>query len=313
MKSKKWLTLLILLCVGVGLLCIVVFYCTDIKLGYDLALAIFGSALLGFIMSVIEYSVERRRAMEVFWKEALKVLKLLRKIKPIDISEPQDILLACLVEEENNKTTQDFGDLVATDLGLKITHSARDAYIEWMEENEQFTFTEVDDIEAILIGIYNQRIQLAHAMFDRTFQTYIKMSEISLSELDNAYGNLDFIFANKSIRQEAFNKIYDRIRSIRDSIAAKARDFKTYADDKSGFIISAKKAMELNDLLFESRKNKREFSSVCIYQKAFDEIDDALEDFRCKIYPHAQRENIEHYPVVGRIISFEEDEKDGDN
>lgn len=58
---------------------IVTFFCTMLEvvllpifkyfkydIGYDISLAIFGSALLGFIMSLIEYFTERRKAMEQF-------------------------------------------------------------------------------------------------------------------------------------------------------------------------------------------------------------------------------------------------------
>ena len=48
------------------------------------------------------------------------------------------------------------------------------------------------------------------------------MSQISLSELDSAYGNLNFIFANKSIRLKAYDEIYDKIRTIRNKILMEA-------------------------------------------------------------------------------------------
>lgn len=42
----------------------------------------------GFIMSLTEYYVERRKAMEEFWLQATKVLNELKKIKYLDVDAP---------------------------------------------------------------------------------------------------------------------------------------------------------------------------------------------------------------------------------
>ena len=54
-------------------------------------------------MSLTEYFVERRKAMEQFWNEARKVLYELRKIRYINVDAPHDLINACFWEEESNK------------------------------------------------------------------------------------------------------------------------------------------------------------------------------------------------------------------
>ena len=61
MAAKKWLTIITLIVTVLSFLGII-FSRNSSKLCYDLLLAMFGSALLGLIMSVTEYFVERRKA-----------------------------------------------------------------------------------------------------------------------------------------------------------------------------------------------------------------------------------------------------------
>lgn len=306
MTSKKRLTILTFLSTVLGFVGIFLFNCKNVKLGYDLALATFGSALLGLIMSLTEYFIEKRKAIDEFEKESKKVLRKLKKIKPVVITEPKDKLLACFAEEDKNKMAKMYGESTANALGMRITHTARCALIEWIEEHEQMSFTESDDKDAILNEIYENKMVSRRAMFEEVFNTYMELSDISLSELDNAYSNIDFLFDYKTIRQEAKEKVYDRIRSICNSITSEAYHFKLHKEGKGSLVVCARKAMELNEQLFKAtERNVDGHQFICIYQKAFDEIDDTLEDIRCKAYVNAQKEEKEHYPVAGELISSE--------
>lgn len=311
MKAKKWLTILTFICTLIGLFLCLIFNYTELKIGYDLSLATFGSSLLGFIMSLAEYFVERRKAMENFWLEARLVLKQFRKLEPISISVPKDLLVSCFIEEEQNESVDRYGDIVAKSMNLEKKHDSREQLIAWMEQNEPMSFTEFDDIDSVLNEVYQNRIQSEHKGFEKAIKQYIEFSEIDLMSLDNAYGNLDFIFANKKIRQVAYDKIFNQMRSIRNAVLEQAYHFRLCSEGKGSFIVCAKKVLELNEKIFMSEtKHQGGIESDCIYQKEFDEIDDNLEKFRVKIYLNAKEEKIDHQPVVGRVIWFEE-EKEG--
>ena len=97
MKEKKWLTIITAVCSICSIAIALLFKdCTNYKFIYDIALAVFGSGLLGFLMSLIEYFVQRRYSMEEFWYEAQKALKQLRACKPIVTDAPLDLILACI-------------------------------------------------------------------------------------------------------------------------------------------------------------------------------------------------------------------------
>jgi len=100
LNAKKWVTIVTLICTIIAVVLMTVFKCcfSDGNIGYDIALAIFGSALLGLIMSLVEYFSERKKAMEQFWIEAKRVLAQFRKAKYIYFDEPEEIVIGCIAE-----------------------------------------------------------------------------------------------------------------------------------------------------------------------------------------------------------------------
>lgn len=310
MSAKKWLTILTLVTTILAVIFAVGFNHHQIKMGYDVALATFGSALLGFIMSLTEYFVERKKSMERFWQEAVSVLVKLRKVRPVDFSEPQDIILDCFSEEQSNDRILAWGKNVSSEMGLEEKHEARDNFIDWLETNELMCFTETDDCDSILKEIYEERLKGLKRQFEKSFSLFTEIASVNLSSLDNAYGYLDFLFSNKTLRADAYNKIYLPMREIRNRILAETYHFQLYAEGSGNFSVCARKLLDLESLIFEKRTNSHEgFTYECIYQTAFDNIDDALEDFRVKIYRKAKKETQEKVPVSGQLLFFDETSK----
>ena len=79
MKAKKWLTIITLVITALSLVFAFIIGKNSNCITYDISMAIFGGAALGFIMSLTEYYVERRKAMEEFWLQATKVLNELNR------------------------------------------------------------------------------------------------------------------------------------------------------------------------------------------------------------------------------------------
>ena len=79
MKAKKWLIIITLIVSIVSFIIAFVIGKKVLAYIYDVSMALFGSAALGFIMSITEYYVERRKAMEEFWIQAVNVLKRIEK------------------------------------------------------------------------------------------------------------------------------------------------------------------------------------------------------------------------------------------
>ena len=310
MTAKKWVTIVTFICSLVAIILMAIFNkycCSDENIGYDITLAIFGSALLGFIMSLVEYFSERKKAMEQFWIEAQRVLAQFRKAKYIYFDEPEDIVTSCIAENYYNKRAKELPPGVAGIFGPEESHEYREKYIQWMEENEPMSFTENDDVCNILNQICISRMEGYERTINEVIDSYIELSKISLSELDSAYGNLNFIFANKNIRLRASNEIFDKIRKIKHKILEETYHFNLYKNNKGNFAVCMRKAIGVSKALFaEEKKSEDAFDYVSIYQKEFDDIEECLEAFRAKIYFRSKVEPVDRIPVTGRIMNFKD-------
>ena len=302
MKTKKWVTFITAGISAISLICAIVANCFCIELMYDISMAIFGSALLGFIMSLIEYFAERRKAMEYFLSAAYKVYVQLRKIKLLKLDQPQDLILDCIAEEQHNKQWGKCDGETAKTLGLGAVHKKRDAYIAWMQENEPMSFSESDDIESILIQIYNERIEDYSNMFMKYIDMYIVASKIDLEDLSNAYGNLDFLFGIRTIRLAAVKSIYSQLQEYCNKINLEVYLFNMIKDEKGSFGVCCKKIMELNDFFFiteTTQDDGREWT--VIYQRKLDDISDRMEEFRSKIYFKKDVTYQKKHPVFSQL------------
>ena len=276
MKAKKWLTIITLLFCVVSA---VVALCTNKKV-YDFFMAIFGSALLGFIMSLIEYFTERRNAMEKFLIAAYKLKNEFYKLKYIDLDDPKDLIIDCIVEEEKNKYYQNLSEKFGKDLS-NIDHSKRNYYISWIKENEVLTFLEDENIDEKLLQVYNQRIEVCKKTFDERMDMYIKFGRISIDDLLNAYGNLDFVFGNKTLRTKAYKSIYLKFKEFKGNILSKACFFNMLKEEKTSYNICIKKLFELNDFFFEETKKDE---CITVHLKPLNDLSDRIEEFKSKAY-----------------------------
>lgn len=292
MSGKKWLTIITFVCTVIALIVAFLVGKDSGCIAYDIVMAVFGSALLGFIMSLTEYFVEKRRAMECFWQEARDALIKLRKVKYIDITAPVELVHACFQEEWSNGFRKIIDPTAKDD--------AKTALISWFEENIPMSWTEDDDIDAELDRFYDVQMEGYRETYMRCIDSYIDASKTDLGPLGNAYGNLDFLFCNKSIRSKAFSDIYEKIRNLRNQLLTESNHFLRLISGQGNFAVCAGKADVICKEIFDVQYQTEDgFKTKLVYQKALDDIDEALESFRIKIYRNASAEYPERLPVLG--------------
>lgn len=303
MKAKKWLTIITGSFSLLSLIAALIIGKSSNCILYDISMAVFGSALLGAIMSLTEYFVERRKVMEQFWDEARKVLNELRKIRYINVDAPHELIYACFLEEESNKWYRIFND--------SPSETARNKLISWFEENEVMSFNEEDDIDAELRRIYENRIEDFRKEYQRAIDSYIIAANIDIGLLSNAYGGMDF-FINGCIRDKAFKDIYQKLQEFKNSLLKENYHFNLLKEGHGKFSVCADKAYRICQIAFTEKDEVVDgFSEKIVYQELFDEIQDSLEWFRCKIYRNEKYEAVEKIPIWGKVnmISFEEKKK----
>ena len=299
MKAKKRLTIITLVITVLSLIIAIIIGKNSDCIIYDISMSIFGGATLGFIMSLTEYYVERQRAMEEFWIQAINILNELKKIKYLDVDAPINLIADAINEENSNAWREKFPFLNDDE---KISVSAKKKLISWCEENAIVPFDKNADAME-LEKLYESQMDGYKEVFFQCMDSYREASKIELGNLDNAYGNLDFLVANHTIRTKAYNEIFDKMRSIRNEIFLANTHFELWKHGKGNFVFCTDKVIEINKKLFIEEKSEEEnVVSVSIYQKEFDDIEESLEKFRRKIYWGRSKDEVKRYPVSGRVL-----------
>ena len=167
----------------------------------------------------------------------------------------------------------------------KISVNAKENLISWYKENVPIPFDENTDNNKELTQLYDSNMAGYKEVFLQCMDSYREASMVELGNLDNAYGNLDFIIANKCIRQKAYEQIYDKLRKIVYQFQNEAYHFNLLKNGSGNFSVCILKVSELNQEYFLSKEeNLQGYTNVSIFQNVFDDIDASLENFRCKIY-----------------------------
>lgn len=304
LNAKKWLTIITLIISLISLLIALLIGKNSNCIYYDVSMALLGSAVLGFIMSLTEYYVERQKAMEEFWIQATQVLKELRKIKHIDLDAPLNLIIEALGEERSNELNQMFAMLPENKI---IHHEAKTKLISWYEENIPLPrlFDEYTDIDNKIEEFYKAQMDSYKQSFMHCMESYQIASTVALGSLNNAYGNLDFIFANKCIRDAANNSIYDKLKKIVSQYKEESKDFYLLKNRKGNFPVCAIKVSNLDKEYFLSKEETvHGYTNTLVYQNIFDNIDASLEKFRCRIY-RTKYEAPKAEPISGKIIYFD--------
>lgn len=90
---------------------------------------------------------------------ARKVLIQFRKAKPIVTSEHKSWYWTVLQREFHNREVEQYGEKVASSLGLKRESKAKNEYVTWMESHKIMSFTQSDNISEIFDEMYKQQFR----------------------------------------------------------------------------------------------------------------------------------------------------------
>jgi len=284
MRSKKylfWITLIISVISLIGLL-------RGLQNSNVLAITqgLFCSGLLAFIMTVAEYFVERRNAMEAFYDEASEITNHIKSLVYFRIDEMFDSdLLEALIEYENNKRRNETN----TERKLKwieslVGHCNQDEVVDQLSIEKY----------------YIQTMTIAEKHMFRCMGSYITLYEYDIRKLRMLYGNLDFIFMNKCIRDRTFSDIYNVLEEVKTEIWNPVMKFKDYIDGGDNVEVVLNTLRELNDLFFKKITNNNVQSYfVQVYATKADKLYFNLEWFRTRIYSDKNR-----YRNPNPIVAF---------
>lgn len=233
MQSKKLLTIV------TGMIGIVSFVLVLIlpqaSKTYDLILALFGSAALGCFMSLAEYYVARREAMEDFYNEVIKLWQQLWDLPTVDINIPMNLFKKVLLENWNNES--------ARLLGLPEKTEAREKLRDWYNVSKDGKF----DDES-LDNLINKNIKIAR----NAIESYD--IHISTENIQRVYGRLCFF--SKKFQNWVFTTIYKPLTDRVDEINKKTRNLHDlYMGDNRNEPVAFKEVMEISDSIYTRKEN----------------------------------------------------------
>lgn len=191
---------------------------------------IFTSALVTFLIARGDYLYERKRSLENMHLESEELQRAFMKIKYILPDEPKKLVCDLLGElesnndsERNNRYFQErFKDIEdpqkAEEMYNKyyslISHKAEIKFKDYLWEHtvddmKKF-FTTPESKEEYLDKECKNKIEKYTQELEEVMKSYIIFKDVRTKELTAAYGNLNFVFANKSIRKHIFENLYDK-------------------------------------------------------------------------------------------------------
>lgn len=297
MRSKKWLVII------TGIISIVTVVCAywfcdvvDNEFLKNFFFAIMGSALLGVIMSLTEYYVARKQALENYYLTAYDILKEIMKVEYFFADEPMDLIESYFHEEQDNRHMRV--------IGKESEDTAKSNLLNCMLAKWKKT----DDIpEDIFLEYAEQKFATQVTDYQRNMitamESYVEVSQVDIRPLENAYGELDFFFANRTLRKDIYEGIHTALRNYKHETAQKAYHFNLHLSKKSdNFAVLIGMVDELQKMYFSvDDQSDGNYSVITIRRSFADSIDDKIEKLRCKIYKQKYH-NTEHFPVAEYLI-----------
>lgn len=311
MRKAKSLSLITGSVAIISFISTIAFYFLNIGLLYDLSLALFGSALLSFFMSISEYITVRREAREAFYIAASDVRNKLSSIKPVVLKEPKELLFDALSEYITNKHFDEAEESEKCFLPPK-SNSAETEYLKWHLSSDEVDIPLTDELKENFHKQFEKIMQQRIKTFEQAFQMYMDLSILDHTELDDAFSNLCFLRNNEEKLTFIYDMIYKKLIDSLGEIAKQSYHFRLYLDGQGNFFACADLILQLNDFFFEKVPFiEEDRKTISLYRTELDEIQDRLAVFLGETYQNKQSYRIEHHPCY--VVQYADDIKKTSN
>lgn len=226
--------------------------------GKTISSGIFTSAFVTFLIGRGDYLYERQKSLINMYLESEELQRAFAKIKYIFPDEPYELIRDLLGELDSNESSEkanqffrkQFENIENPEKAKEmyeayyssISHIAETKFKEYIWKHTEVNIKEMfaSDIEAkekYLDEKCREKIEKYNQELEEVMKSYITFKDVRTKELTAAYGNLDFVFANKSIRKHIFEKLYEKqtkqVKKIKEHIFYFESYFKGNGENKS--------------------------------------------------------------------------------
>lgn len=224
------------------------------QFGIVVSSGLFTSALVTFIISASEYRNERLEALENIYLAAEDLEREFLKINYFLPDEPKELVQNVLGELDNNETNIRFNKQLEEDIlrfkdqqkadefyrinWKKLSFDAQNAFRDYVWENTnkriKKIYTEPFQIKEYLDKECRKKIEKYRNQLENAMKSFLRFQDIRTKTLTAAYGKLDFIFSNNSVRDHIYKNLYHKLVEEVDLIKEKNYYFKEYFNGKGG-------------------------------------------------------------------------------
>lgn len=283
------------------------------QLGIVVTSGLFTSALVTFLISVGEYRNERVESLENMYLAAEDLEREFLKIKYFLPDEPKELIQNLLGELDNNERNMSFNKHLAESVSkfenqqkadeaysrncFKLDYDAQKAFKDYVwqntDERTKEIYTEPFQIKEYLDEECKRKVEKYSRQLEDTMKSFLRFQEVRTNALTAAYGKMDFLFANKSIRYRIYDKLYQKLLKEIRLIKEKNFHFQLYFDGEGGNkAVQCAFVWELQESLLSEDEN-------CYYRQ-FD-FDLATEMVQVLVYANG-KVNIDEFPELNRYM-----------
>lgn len=247
----------------------------------NILIGVLGSSIVTLIISISDYIVAKREALEDYYCQAGKIITAFGQIKYIHITEK-------MLESAKYKTTMNLSNLFDVE-ETEIENMLK--YYEQIHYWDNFSEVPSNEVKIQLIKTETEKdcMEIIKGM-----NSYLQFEELSLQDVENAFGRISFLINNspKKFKDTKYFKVwlyinfFEKLMKMLYRIRIENNCFKAYKDrESSNLFVVAQKINELNEQLFEIKtETNEEYMTEKVYAKFFDDMCETLEKFRTKIY-----------------------------
>ena len=224
--------------------------------GYVITISsgVFTSAFVTLLVAESDYLYGRRRALENIYYASEDLQRVFGKIKYIFPDEPIELVSNLLGEIDGNARSEEYNlhfkeqlknfndpdgaKKLYDECHMPITHDAQNKFKEYIwehtEEKIKKDYNDPQMKKDYLDSVCKKKIEQYREQLDDAMKSYVMFNEVRTKELGSTYSELNFIFANKSIRQDIYNKLYRKQVEQINMIKQTNFHFNLYFEGKGG-------------------------------------------------------------------------------
>lgn len=239
-------------------------------------IGVLGSSVVTLVISIADYIVAKRDALEDYFNQIYKIIVAFNKIKYIDIDER----VYESAKYKNGVYMEKLFDAKRTDMDEILEYYTKQHYFDMhpqdltIDEKKEIISVQVDkDISKIL----------------KAMKSYLTFEDISYEDVENAYRRISFFtdapkWSGKlnKYRVWLYETFHENLRNMIRIIRLENYHFKLYEEQEANnLLVITRKIDELNERFFVKKEEK---GIITVFSAYFNDMMDNLEEFRSRIY-----------------------------